>query len=48
MEISNREHRQILERLAAHDANGAAQALEAHVLTSREVLFGEVGRYPEG
>jgi DNA-binding GntR family transcriptional regulator len=48
MEISNREHRHILERLAAHDASGAAQALEAHVLTSREVLFGEVGRYPEG
>ncbi len=48
MEISNREHRQILRRLAAHDADGAAAALEAHVLTSREVLFGQVGHYPEG
>jgi DNA-binding GntR family transcriptional regulator len=47
MTISNAEHRRILERLRARDAEGAAANLEAHVLTSREVLFGRQGQYPE-
>jgi len=45
MQISNAEHRSILARLAAHDANGAAAELEAHVLTSRVAMFGPVGEY---
>jgi DNA-binding GntR family transcriptional regulator len=47
MQISNSEHRSIVARLAAHDADGAAAELEAHVLTSRVALFGPVGQYPE-
>jgi DNA-binding GntR family transcriptional regulator len=46
MQISNREHRSIVARLAAHDAEGAAAALESHVLTNRVALFGAIGEYP--
>jgi DNA-binding GntR family transcriptional regulator len=47
MSISNDEHRRILERLAAHDADRAAAELAAHVLTSRSALFGPLGHYPD-
>lgn len=47
MTISNAEHRSIVARLAAHDADGAAAELEAHVLTSRVALFGPVGSYTD-
>lgn len=47
MSISNREHRRILDRLQARDAAGTGSELEAHVLTSRDVLFGPLGHYPE-
>jgi DNA-binding GntR family transcriptional regulator len=47
MHVSNTEHRRILERLAAHDADGAEQELRMHVLTSREILFGPIGHYPD-
>ena len=47
MSISNAEHRSIVSRLAAHDVDGAAAELEAHVLTSRVALFGPVGSYTD-
>jgi len=47
MSHSNAEHRRILERLAAHDADGAEHELRMHVLTSREILFGPIGHYPQ-
>jgi DNA-binding GntR family transcriptional regulator len=47
MQISNREHRSIVARLAARDAAGAAEQLEAHVLTNRVALFGPLGEYPD-
>ena len=47
MPISNQEHKGIVERLAAHDADGADAALQSHVMESRKVLFGDLGRYPD-
>jgi DNA-binding GntR family transcriptional regulator len=47
MAISNGEHRRILTCLSAHDGEGAAAELEAHVLTSRSALFGPMGHYPD-
>jgi DNA-binding GntR family transcriptional regulator len=47
MPISNQEHKGIVERLAAHDAEGADAALQSHVMESRKVLFGDLGRYPD-
>jgi DNA-binding GntR family transcriptional regulator len=47
MQISNAEHRSIVARLAARDADRAAAELEDHVLTSRVALFGPLGEYPK-
>jgi DNA-binding GntR family transcriptional regulator len=47
MKLSNAEHRRIVDLLAAHDQEAAALALEEHVLTSREALFGSMGDYPD-
>ena len=47
MPMSNLEHKAIVDRLAAHDADGADAALQAHVMESRKVLFGDLGRYPD-
>jgi DNA-binding GntR family transcriptional regulator len=47
MPLSNLEHKAIVERLAAHDADGADAALQAHVMESRKMMFGELGHYPD-
>jgi DNA-binding GntR family transcriptional regulator len=47
MKVSNAEHRHIVDLLEARDQEGAAVALQEHVLTSREALFGPMGDYPE-
>lgn len=43
MKISNAEHRQIVEALAAKDGDAVAKLIEDHVLKSRELLFGPMG-----
>lgn len=43
MAVSNAEHRRILAALEAGSADLAARELEAHVLTSRDLLFGQEG-----
>lgn len=43
MAVSNAEHRRILGALEAGSADLAVRELEAHVLTSRDLLFGQDG-----
>lgn len=43
MAISNAEHVEIIDALAAHDAERAGRLMEEHVMTSRIILFGEPG-----
>jgi DNA-binding GntR family transcriptional regulator len=43
MRASNAEHCRIVDALEAHDAERAAREMEAHVLTSRALLFGAMG-----
>lgn len=43
MLASNAEHRRIIAALEAKDPEWAAREMEAHVMTSREILFGPIG-----